>query len=130
MLRYHMLRKCKICIKNFNIFVTLRNTKTSGEIWKSLPITTNVNTWGDEIYFFVPTEAPVEKDSKDIIDFGEIAYWSSGKAIAIGFGKTPASIKDEIRLADKCNIWGDTDFDLKKLKIISQGEKISIERCS
>ena len=30
----------------------------------------------------------IEDEAKEIIDFGEIAYWPIGKAIAIGFGKT------------------------------------------
>ena len=69
-----------------------------------------------------------EPNAKSIIEFGEIAYWPTGKAIAIGFGKTPISQKDEIRLADDCNIWGKTNFDLKKLENIAEGKPIKIEK--
>ena len=69
-----------------------------------------------------------EPNAKSIIEFGEIAYWPAGKAIAIGFGKTPISQKDEIRLADDCNIWGETKFNLKKLENIAEGQPIKIEK--
>ena len=111
-----MQKKCKICIKNYEIIVDLNNTNTAKKIWENLPITSNVNVWGEEIYFYIPVSAEIERDAKEIINFGEIVYWSNGKAIAIGFGKTPISLEDEIRLADKCNVWGSTKFDLKKIE--------------
>ena len=51
-----------------------------------------------------------------------------GKAIAIGFGKTPISVENEIRLADKCNVWGTTSFDLKKLKDVVLGCEVLVEK--
>ena len=94
------------------MIVTLRKTITAEEIWKALPIKSTVNTWGNEVYFFTSVDALVEDNANDVINLGEIAYWPSGKAIAIGFGKTPASIEKEIRLADKGNIWADCSIDL------------------
>jgi hypothetical protein len=124
-----MQRKCKICIKNFEINVNLRNTPTAQEIWKNLPIASDINTWGEEVYFYVLISSKTENDAREVVKFGDIAFWPSGKAIAIGFGRTPVSQGDEIRLADKCNIWGTTDFDLKKLIEIKSGEKVMIEKC-
>ena len=123
-----MQKKCKICIKNYEIIVDLNNTNTAKKIWENLPITSNVNVWGEEIYFYVSVSAEIERDAKEIINFGEIVYWSNGKAIAIGFGKTPISLEDEIRLADKCNVWGSTKFDLKRLKNINSGCEVSVEK--
>ena len=37
--------------------------------------------------------ADLANDAMDVINLGEIVYWSAGKAIAIGFGKTPISQK-------------------------------------
>tara|TARA_B100000524_G_C23588689_1_gene348142 strand:- start:297 stop:674 length:378 start_codon:yes stop_codon:yes gene_type:complete len=124
-----MHKKCKIQVKDFQMIVTLRKTITAEEIWKALPIKSVVNTWGDEVYFFTSVNALVEDDANDVINLGEIAYWPSGKAIAIGFGKTPASIDKEIRLADKCNIWGDCSIELQNIKTIKSGDKIFVEKC-
>ena len=96
-----MLKKCKIQVKDFQMIITLRKTITAEEIWKALPIKSTVNTWGDEVYFFTSVDALVEDNANDVINLGEIAYWPSGKAIAIGFGKTPASIDKEISLTGK-----------------------------
>ena len=70
----------------------------------------------------------IRKNAKDVINFGEIVYWSASKAIAIGFGKTPISVESEIRLADKCNVWGTTSFDLKKLKDVELGCEVLVEK--
>ena len=124
-----MQKKCKICIKNHEIIVNLKNTTTAEIIWKSLPLNSDINLWGEEVYFYTNITSVLENDAKDVISFGEIAYWPVGKAIAIGYGKTPISKLNEIRLADKCNIWGETEYDLKKLKDLGSGEKVKIFKC-
>ena len=129
MVIYHMQKKCRIIIKNFEIIVKLNSSLTAEKIWNSLPIISKTNTWGKEIYFYTSIEVELEKESKDVVEFGEIVYWPSGKAIAIGFGKTPASIDKEIRLADKCNIWGDCSIELQNIKTIKSGDKIFVEKC-
>ena len=122
------MKKCKITIDKIIFEVVLFNSPTANKIWNSLPISSNIKTWGKEIYFYTNVVANKEPNAKSIIELGEIAYWPTGKAIAIGFGKTPISQKDEIRLADDCNIWGETKFNLKKLENIAQGQPIKIEK--
>ena len=128
MLGYYMQKKCKICIKNYEIIVDLNDTETAEKIWDSLPINSKINVWGEEIYFYVSVSADLANDAKAVINLGEIVYWSAGKAIAIGFGKTPISQGNEIRLADKCNVWGKTNFDLKKLVNINSGCDVLVEK--
>ena len=123
-----MQKKCKICIKNYEIIVDLNDTETAEKIWDSLPINSKINVWGEEIYFYVSVSADIANDAKAVINLGEIVYWSAGKAIAIGFGKTPISQGNEIRLADKCNVWGKTNFDLKKLVNINSGCDVLVEK--
>ena len=68
----------------------------------------------------------LDNDAKDVINLGEIAYWIEGKCIAIGYGKTPISQNNEIRLAAKTNIWGDAELNTKKLKNIKDGNEVII----
>ena len=56
-----------------------------------------------------------------------IAIQYSGTAIAIGFGPTPVSQGDEIRLASACNIWGRAVEDVRGLAGVRDGEAITVE---
>ena len=123
-----MKKRCKIVIKKLQIIVDLNRSITASEIWKNLPINSRCNTWGKEIYFYTSLNLDIESGAKSIIDLGEIAYWPVGNAIVIGYGKTPISIGEEIRLASDCNIWGSTNFDLEKLGEINDGDFVSVKR--
>jgi len=96
----------KLLVNNKTIYISLLDTKTAHIISKSEEFRSSISTWGDEIYFKTPIkDIKLEENARDTMDFGEIAYWVEGNSIAIGFGITPASINDEIRLVSKVNIW-------------------------
>ncbi len=114
---------------NIEIVCKLRTNDTATQIKSILPITSKVNVWGDEIYFPISKlNIREESDATDIMNLGEIAFWIQGNSIAIGFGPTPVSISDEIRLINKANIWADAlnpDI-LMNLKKVTQGSEIKI----
>lgn len=96
----------KLLVNNKTINISLLDTKTARIINKSIEFSSLISTWGDEIYFKTPIKGiKLEENARDTMNFGEIAYWVEGNSIAIGFGITPASINDEIRLVSKVNIW-------------------------
>ena len=102
------------------------DTPTAKEILKHVPFTSSANTWGDEVYFDAPVTTSIEANAKDIVDAGELAFWVEGSCIAIGFGPTPISQGNEIRLAAKTNIWGKALTDVKLLSKVKDGDPVSV----
>ena len=122
-----MKRKIKITVGKIEMVAWLNETKTANKVFEALPITSTVNTWGDEIYFTIPVTAGPE-DAREVVNLGDIAYWPPGKAMCIFFGKTPISKGDEIRPASPVNIIGKLEGDYKPLKKVKDGEEITIRR--
>ena len=121
------MKKIILKIGPISLVVRLLDTPTAQEILKYVPFTSSVNTWGDEIYFNTPINVAKESDAKDVIKAGEIAFWVEGNCIAIGFGPTPISRGNEIRLAAKTNIWGQSLTDVKILSKANVGDPVTVE---
>ncbi|MEM9027811.1 MAG: cyclophilin-like fold protein [Pseudomonadota bacterium] len=120
------MRKISIRAADVVIEAVLRDTPTADAIWAALPITGRVNTWGDEIYFSIPVSCGREIDAKAVMEPGEIAYWPDGDAIAIGYGPTPISQGDEIRLASPSNVWADADGDVRAFADVPSGATVEV----
>lgn len=112
---------------NIVIGIDLLDTPTASLICDQLPITSQVQTWGEEIYFQVPVQADLETDARDVVVAGEIAFWVEGGCIAIGYGPTPISKGNEIRLAARTNIWAKARDDVRQFKSLSAGDTITLE---
>ena len=110
------------------LLAELRATPTADAIYEALPFNSTAERWGEEVYFSTPVHVPREPDAKDVVEAGELAFWVEGDSIAVGFGRTPVSQGDEIRLAAKTNIWGKALGDVKQLKAVKGGAPVKIEK--
>ena len=121
------MRKIKLTLGAVELTAELLDTPTADAIYRHLPLHSRAHTWGEEVYFPVPVQAALEADARDIVQPGELAFWVEGHAIAIGFGRTPISQGDEIRLAARTNIWARTNDDVKQLSQVKDGDRIMVE---
>lgn len=121
------MRKLKMTLGPVELEAELFDTPTADALYAAAPFDARANTWGDEVYFSTPVDLGEEAGARDVMEPGDLAYWPAGHAIAIGYGRTPASRGDEIRLASPCNVWGRALGDVKQLKAVRAGASIRVE---
>lgn len=105
----------------------LNDTATARAIGAALPVRAEAQTWGDEIYFAIPVDQPLEADAKELVQPGDLGYWPTGRAFCIFFGPTPISRAGEIRPASAVNVIGRVLGDAKVFKQVADGEPVQIE---
>lgn len=106
----------------------LNESPTAARIWEALPIEAEGSLWGEEIYFPIPLEAPLDDTARDVVEKGELGYWPQGRALCIFFGPTPASHGDEIRPASAVNIVGRIRGDHTAMRMVQEGTTLRVEK--
>ncbi len=130
MIRISATKKIKIIIKSANIELKgeLFDTPTSNKFWEILPIKSSINTWGEEIYFDIPLDVPLESNARADVEIGEIGYWDVGKSMCVFFGPTPASKGAKPVAASPVNIYGKIVEDATILKAVKHGAEVVVEK--
>ena len=121
-----MPRSITITAGPVSMSAELNDTDAAEAIWNALPISVSGNTWGDEIYFRIPVSVDPD-DLKEVVDFGDLAFWPPGNAFCIFFGPTPASRGDEIRAAGPVAVAGRVTGDASRFKQVGAGAAVTIE---
>lgn len=106
----------------------LLDTVTADLIWRALPLFSIAETWGDSIHFECPIRAGRERTARLNVSIGDVCYWSEDDRVMIGWGPTPISKPNEIRLMRPCNIWAKVSGDVSALDVVTPGEKVSLSR--
>jgi uncharacterized protein len=122
------MRTLQIAMDKIVLEVELLDTPTAAALYAAAPFEASASTWGEEVYFSTPVNQGEDAGARTVMQPGELAFWPPGNAIAIGFGRTPASRGDEIRLASPCNVWGKARGDVKQLKSVRPGTAIRVTR--
>ncbi|MCH9040451.1 MAG: hypothetical protein IIC23_13835 [Chloroflexi bacterium] len=120
-------RRIKITAGDQQVTAVLNGSHTSDLLWDALPIEASGSTWGDEIYFRIPVDAE-EDDAQEVVEMGAVGYWPPGQALCLFFGRTPASVGDEIRPASAVNVLGAIEGDPTVLKHVASGARVVVEQ--
>ena len=123
-----MPTQIKIAIGNVTLDAELFDTPCAKAIVGALPIETEPNEWGDEFYFEIPVNIPLDDTATRKVKVGDIGYWPPGKALAIFFGPTPMSKGPEPVPASEVNLVGRVVGNAALLKTAKGARKIRIEK--
>ncbi len=122
-----MAREMRIVTGKVQRKAVLNSSSMAEALWKSLPQTSSVSRWGDEIYFTISVE-PAGGEKKEVVEKGDIAFWPPGKAFCIFFGPTPMSQGEEIRAASPVVMLGKVQGSLEEFKKVQDGDEIRLEK--
>ncbi len=111
---------------SFGFAAVFNDSPAAKKLLKGMPISSQVSTWGDEIYFDTGIEASPANSTLDVSP-GDIAYWPAGTSLCIFFGKTPASRgTDKPVPAGPVVVVGRTDAGPDDLRSIQPNEEITV----
>lgn len=119
--------KISITIGALTVAAELNDSPTALKIAEALPLETAFSTWGDEIYFEIPVDAPLEETAREEVEMGNLGYWPTGKAFCIFFGETPVSPPGKIVPASAVNIIGQVLEDAGQFKGVMQEPGVRLE---
>ncbi|MEW6052790.1 MAG: cyclophilin-like fold protein [Nitrospirota bacterium] len=120
--------RIRIIIQDIVLDAELYDTKTGRAIADALPIESYPEEWGDEFYFDIPVEMPLDETATTKVKVGDIGYWPPGNALAIFFGPTPISKGSEPVPASDVNLVGKIFGDPAVLRQAKGAKKIRIEK--
>jgi len=111
--------------------IVLRRSATAKALLKVVPFTATMQTSRGSLMFDCPlTVRPEEANTTDLVQVGDIAFWSDASSLVIGFGPTPRSQGNEVRLAHPCAIIGDALDDLSILSQVTAGSRVTVSLAS
>jgi uncharacterized protein len=120
-------RSIRITAGDVTADASLNDGSAAARIWGALPIEAWASTWGDEIYFDIGLDCPLDSP-REVVELGDLAFWPPGHAFCIFFGPTPASRGKEIRPASAVTVVGRMVGDPSIFRKVRAGARVVIER--
>jgi hypothetical protein len=115
-------------VGNLRLTAELSDTPTAQAIAALLPIEAKFETWGEEYYFPIGLDLPLDATSTLNVNVGDLGYWPPQQALTIFYGPTPASPGDRPVPASKVNPVGRILGDPTLLRVVAGAGKIRMRR--
>jgi hypothetical protein len=121
------MTRVRLSWRGGEVTANLQKTPTVKQLLAILPRESRACTWGEEVYFELPVKAALEADARQVVEPGTVCFWVEGNALALPYGRTPASQGAEPRLVSPCNVLGKIEGDPRQLAKIRAGDAIRVE---
>jgi len=120
----------RIIIDGVELSAELNDSTTAAALLERLPLELRMSRWGDEYYGDIgdSLRVAVAAEARDVLEVGELAFWSPGNALCAFFGPTPASENGEPRAASDVNPLGRITGDATVLRPLGGGVRMRVER--
>jgi hypothetical protein len=113
------------CAGRGEVVVELNDTETAKTVHQALPLSAEAQTWGEEVYFSTPLSIAQEAGTLDC-EVGDVGWWPPGHALAIFFGRTPASSGPKPVPASDVTIVGRVVEGLDVIREVAAGDKLDL----
>ena len=120
-------KKVRFTIDQVTLEGDMNSTELAQHVLKSLPINSNIQTWGDELYFSIPSCGETTDISVETVNKGDIIYWPPGNSGCLFWGPTPISEEGEIRSASPVTVIGKVEGDPTILSNVKNGKSITVD---
>ena len=104
----------------------LKDSLLGEKVEALIPFHSNGRVWGQELYFPIPLKSQLSKP-QDLMEVGDIAFWTEGSCLCLFYGPTPISSENEIRAASAVEVVGKFRGDLDGLKKITSPCEIKVK---
>lgn len=123
-----MATRIRITVGTVSLEGELADTGCGNALSALLPFKSAFDVWGDEFYFSVPLDYPLDDTATRQVAVGDLGYWPPGPALAIFFGPTPMSTGSAPVPASEVNLVGRLFGNATLLGSVKKAGSISIER--
>jgi uncharacterized protein len=123
-----MATRIRISVGNARFEGEFADTPCGHALSALLPLETKFSVWGDEFYFPVPLDFPLDHTATRQVAIGDIGYWPPGPALAIFFGPTPMSTGNEPVPASEVNLVGRLFGEATMLRSEKNADFITLEK--
>lgn len=123
-----MPKGIRIIVGSVTVNGELDDTPCAEAVCGMLPIETEPREWGDEFYFEIGLTFADDETSTTSVRIGDIGFWPPGNALAVFFGRTPASRGADPVPASAVNIVGRITGDATVLRKAKGAPVIRIEK--
>lgn len=111
-----MSRTVTIIIGDLSLEAEFFDTPCAQAIVAAFPLEASLNEWGDEFYFEIPVNSPLDETATIQVKTGDIGFWPPENALAIFFGPTPMSTGADPVPISEVNLVGEIIGDATLLK--------------